>query len=74
VFAGILVLDGAFGNELILAVDSSTLAAVLAETAGVDGGKVYNIPQLMLPMFFPEMEPVRMTADQLDFMLGSLFG
>jgi hypothetical protein len=50
-----------------------SLAAVLAETAGVDGGNVYNVPQLMLPMFLPEMEPVRMTGDQLDFMLGSLF-
>jgi hypothetical protein len=74
VFAGILVLDGALGNELMMAVSSSTLAAVLAETAGVDGRKVYNIPQLMLPMLFPEMEPVRMTGNQLGFMLRSLSG
>jgi hypothetical protein len=74
VFAGIPVLAGAFGNEFMMAVNSSTLAAVLAETARADGGKEYNIPQLMLPMFFPEMEPVRMTGDQLGFMLGSLFG
>jgi hypothetical protein len=47
---------------------------MLAETAGGDGRKEYKIPQLMLPMFFPEMEPVKMTGDQLGFMLGSLFG
>jgi hypothetical protein len=71
VFTNIPILGGEFGVELVKSVNDSTFTAEIARIAADEGAQkaAYRLSPVLIPVFQPGAEVVKLSADQLDFVL-----
>jgi hypothetical protein len=71
VFTDIPILGGEFGVELVKSVNDSTFTAEIARIAADKGEKkaAYRLSHVLMPVLVPGAEVVKLSADQLDFVL-----
>jgi hypothetical protein len=71
IFAGIPALRGRFGEEFMAAVGNTALVGLLALAGPKEN--TYQVAQVMLPVFSPEKEHVRISQDTLKSLIQPLF-
>jgi hypothetical protein len=71
VFTEIPILGGEFRVKLMKSVKDSTFTAEIARTAGDKGAKMamYRLSPVLMPVFESGAEVVKLTPDQLDFVI-----